>query len=309
MGYTAADVDLQCRIMINFYNYLMVHNVCPEYTNQIMAARRVCERAKYELPTITVFQEQNRGFSLACSVLFGGHYAQSDGHNINDWDDSVAAKDRLPIEKARIIILAAISAMGSDDMFEAVLPQGEELKNGLSKLKYTKQEHLDLEVVGIEKPTTETENLYAAENKTQSKITLKPLGQLVCKPWKKNMGPAYYDLPKGVTFHPTPSQGTYTFWLEGETLEHAFKGMKLSASIRYLTAEGCDGVWVLDAVSKVYCSFYTWILNELMEKPYKAPRELSFEEVQNEEVNGQFPVTGGNGEDGEEAGTTKGDNG
>jgi hypothetical protein len=301
MGYTPADVDLQCRIMINFYNYLMVHSVCPEYTDQIMAARRVCERAKYELLTIATFQEQNRGFSLACSVLFGGHYAQSHGNN--DWDDTDTAKDSLPVEKARIIVLTAIGAMGSDEMFEAIFPQEEEPTIEISKLKYTKQETVDLEVISIEQPSTKTESFYEAENKMQSKVTLKPIGHLICKPWNKDIGPTYYDLPECATFHPPPSQDTYAFWLEGETLEYAFEGMKFSASIRYLTTEGRDGVWVLDAVSKVYCSFYTWILNELLEKPYKEPRELSAEEVQAEETREVASFNSGGGGGGGDAGT------
>jgi hypothetical protein len=282
MGYTPSDVDRQCRIMINFYNYLMMHNVCPEFTDDIMAARRVCERGQYELPTITTFEERvHGGVNLACSVLFGGHYAQAYGGNVDRWvNHDAATEDTMPVEKARLILCAAIGALGTDEMFDAVFSTEAVPIIEISKLKFTKEEAVDLEVVRVEKPSGNTQDFYADQNKVQLKVNLKPLGRLVCKPWKKDIGPTSYDLPKGVLAAAPPSQAEFTFWLEGDTLDYAFEGMKFSASIRYLAFDGCqDGVWVLDATSKVYCSFYTWILNELLDKPYQDVRMLTSEDA------------------------------
>jgi hypothetical protein len=287
-GYTSAEVDLQCRIMINFYNYLMIHNVCPDFIDDLMAARRVCERAKYELPAISAFAQNVLGDIVkSCSVLFGGYYAEAYGGNSSWAGYEATSNPGITAEKARFVLSAAIGALGSDEMFDTVLPEGAQ-GIVMSKLKFTKSEEVDLEVIKTEEPTTETMEFYASENKHQSKVALKPLGKLICKPWAREAEGRRYDLPPGVLFKPAPSQDQYIFWLEGETLKHAFVGMKLNATIQYLSFEGCDeGVWVLDAVSSVFCSFYTYILNELMRGPFKAPRSLSNEEIKAEE-DGKF---------------------
>jgi hypothetical protein len=287
--------------MINFYNYLMIHNVCPEFTDDILAARRVCERAKYELPAIATFEERmHGGINLACSVLFGGHYAQAYGGNFDSWvNHDAATETTMPVEKARLILWAAIGALGSDEMFDAVFPTEAIPTIELSKLKFTKEETVDLEVVSVEKTSSETQDFYANQNKAQCKVNLKALGKLVCKPWEKDNGPTSYDLPKGVPYSPRPSQTEFTFWLEGDTLDYSFEGMKFSASIRYLAFEGCqDGLWVLDAISKVYCSFYTWILNELMDKPYKEVRVMTSEEAKAEEEREEGVLIGDGNDDG-----------
>lgn len=166
---------------------------------------------------------------------------------------------------------------------------------------------LGLEVVGIQLPAKEDEQGYRASNKYLAEmgkdVVLKPLGKLVCKPWKI---PTFgdHDLPKALreeTFGNAPD--TYTFWLESDILEHmfwevqelvpnektskmeakmvkkSFVGMKMSAQVRRLQVQGFkESLWVLDGVANMYCSFYNLILNDLMYRPWKGVRRLTEQE-------------------------------
>jgi hypothetical protein len=57
-----------------FLRYLQIRNVCPEYAEDIQAARDICARARLELPRckilITLLPDK---FNQACSVLFEGN--------------------------------------------------------------------------------------------------------------------------------------------------------------------------------------------------------------------------------------------
>lgn len=63
-------VDGYCEVVINFLNYVMMHGVCPEYTNDILAARRVAQKAKFELKDIEQIYKRVPGqFHYAMQVL------------------------------------------------------------------------------------------------------------------------------------------------------------------------------------------------------------------------------------------------
>lgn len=150
---------------------------------------------------------------------------------------------------------------------------------------------LGLEVVDNQCPTKDDIQGYEAANKANKGISknmvLKPLGKLVCKPWKI---PTFedHDLPEHLrneTFRDAPK--TYTFWLEGDILEQVFMGMKMRAEVRRLEIQGFkECLWILDGVHNIYCSFYTLILNDLMYRPWKGVRLLSEEEQAAEATDG-----------------------
>lgn len=174
---------------------------------------------------------------------------------------------------------------------------------------------LGLEVVEIH-PATEGDiesynNINMDELRIRKDIVLKPVGRLVCKPWKI---PAFedHDLPehlRDLTFKDAPE--TFTFWVEHDMITHmfwesteeflnkttgnmetrkviqSFVGMKMSARVRRLKVKGVDEcLWVLDGVHTLHCSFYNLILNSLMPRPWKGPRLLTKEEKDTAPSNG-----------------------
>ncbi len=39
--------------------------------------------------------------------------------------------------------------------------------------------------------------------------------------------------------------------------------------LEWVDGSGVDSMWYLDSVDRVFCSFYTVLLNELMDRPWK----------------------------------------
>jgi hypothetical protein len=258
--------------MTNFYNYLLHHNVCPEYAKDILAARSVVVQGQKELIALHNLRRLVPGdFNVACSVLFNGNLAESRGVGNGNWGSNT--EDLVGPEKARVILATAITVLGSDEMNQAVF----EVEDGFftKRLNLAELYTLGLEVIDIELPTAKFIAAYDDQKATQKKFNLRPLGKLVCKHWNIPNFEAH-DVPKHLRneiLKHVPE--TFTFWLEHDILERVFIGMKLSAGVRRLEVQGYkEGLWVLDGVANMYCSFYNLILNDLMPRPYKEPRWL-----------------------------------
>src|SRR5215469_6354019 len=117
------DIDLATRIMMNFYNYLLHHNVCPEYKDKILDARDVCVLAQTELPIIHTLDTTLPGpFNNACSFIFGGEYAQRYS-DTDTWASKVTDTKGMRFETARVIFTTAVGALGSNPMFGTIDPQ------------------------------------------------------------------------------------------------------------------------------------------------------------------------------------------
>jgi hypothetical protein len=267
--------------MTNFYNYLLLHNVLPEprIHESILTARRlVAEQAPQELIAVKVAAVLLPGpFNRSCSYLFGG----SESAYINSGWTALEMDDGEKIhgpEGARVTVMTGVAAMGSDKMFDFVSsrPEINDGKDETKKEEYTWSEKVrciqeittGLEVVSIQMPTLEANEVY--EKSHNPKIPMRPLGILVCKPWHADDELNQYDLPAGCD----PSNRgllpeTLEFWIEMPILRAAFVGMKLVVDIRKLAFGGSGELWVIDGITRAFCSFYKCLLNELMPKPWK----------------------------------------
>ncbi|CAD0017147.1 unnamed protein product [Aureobasidium pullulans] len=113
-----ADISRATNIVRNFYNYLLHHNVCPEFTDQIHAARKICDLADVELFNVIVVSERLPGsFNTAVSATHGGTVAgvYSDDQG---WED-VGKIDRT-LQHCRDTVKFALSAYGSQEQYERV---------------------------------------------------------------------------------------------------------------------------------------------------------------------------------------------
>lgn len=284
------EVDLATRIMMNFYNYLLHHNVCQEYESQINAARDVCIQALKELPRVNEFVTTMPGdFNNSCSFIFGGYYAQMHPSN-NTWSwQSLDSDRKMRIEAARVIFTTAVAVLGSDAMFntfgtgkleplmdQQAYPAGRPATQQRTAIWCSSEVVVSLEVTGIQPPSKETRNIYASSQKDLigSKVRLEPLGKLICTSWTHPSFEAS-DLPAGVSV--TDGQvlcSSYEFWLEESLLKQWGIGMKMSATLRrleWMDGDKRDGLWYIDSFGTAYPSFYTCLLNELMDtgKPWK----------------------------------------
>jgi hypothetical protein len=108
--------------MSNFYNYLILHNVCPEYTLDILQAKELVEKsAPHELAHIQAAYLFLPGrFNRACSLLFNGREAEKG--NWKGWvETDVNPVDELhDVEGARIAVSTAVAALGTEEMFDVI---------------------------------------------------------------------------------------------------------------------------------------------------------------------------------------------
>lgn len=122
--YTEAEVKQVCAVIRNFLNYVLAHGVCPEYTKDVLAARKVCELAEKELWSIKQVQNLLPGdFNVAASTLYGGHY-QGISLDSSAWAPEAAAFDGyvsvdqgLLVAEAERVFKTATAFAGSEELF------------------------------------------------------------------------------------------------------------------------------------------------------------------------------------------------
>ena len=243
----------------NFLNYLLHHDVCPEYRDQIEASRKLCDQAQNELWQIAQAQALLPGaFNTACSEIFGGLFKGI--HNVvsEDWMSENDRKEMtvgISPEHARQVFKFGFMAHATDDQVEKYKAEMSDQRFGI-----TSAEELSFEVTGtaLGSSIPETQALY---NHNQAK-DLSILGKLHVKTWQ-NPGAADEDLTENeeanLTANP-PASKNYEFWLEDELLEHIFVGMKFRTTVKRLSF----GPYFFDAVHGLHCSFFTVLPNEIM---------------------------------------------
>lgn len=268
---------------MNFYNYLLNHNVCPEYNDQIEAARQVCLLAIKELPMVySLVMKMPGAFNNACSLIFGGNYAQIHCADMA-WSD-IPQDPGMKIEEARVLFTTAAAALGSDAMFGTFTPErlasvtDQQAAERPDTTKTTPiwcstEVSTHLEVIRIVLTSEKTRKEYADYQRSLvgAKVKLEPLGKLICKPWTH---PSFFgvDLPEGAIFDEQVYDDTYEFWLEDNLLAQWHEGMKLNCTLRrleWIDSGKRDGLWYIDSFGIAYPSFYECLLNEIMEKPWK----------------------------------------
>ncbi|KAI9774008.1 MAG: hypothetical protein M1839_001960 [Geoglossum umbratile] len=240
------EVKLCTSMVRNFLNYILHHNVCPEYNDQVYAARTICNLAERELSAVIAVSRSLPGdFNMACSVLFGGRYKglySGDQEWAKGMDLSVGMSD----EKARLVVRAGLAARGTQD-------QCEQAKGG--ELRVIKEENIGFEVTEILKPDEETRDFF----KDTIGGSLRCLGTLRGRQWTN---PTWLEEDEtddeGERAPKLPDE--YEFWVEEDALAHFIVGMKVEAAAKHLNC----GVSYFDAVFNVHCSFYTYLENERM---------------------------------------------
>lgn len=272
-GFALSAVKNACQVLRSFYNYLLYHNVCPEYQNELDVARNFCDVAEQELPKVHAAGLALPGdFNKSASAIFGGTHAglytgdklwaenmKKEGVNIGE----MGIRD----EEARIKFTVGVAIIASDEQYERV-----EAKS----MKVVRKTSVGLEVISIHAPNALVKDTYAKESKVlQNKLgELEPLGKLICKTWYIEDCDEW-DLPKDKVRYPDgkprklKDNTEYEFWIEERVLEECFVGMKMDAEVLMLDG----GLIILDNVKETMCSGFTWLPNELwMEKKPKEVR-------------------------------------
>ena len=242
-------------IVRNFLNYILHHDVCPEYNDQIQPARRVCDQADRELWDIAQAEDRFPGdFNRACSEIFGGLYQGLYIGN-QEWAKDVVDGGRgISPDAARNTFTFALTAQGSNEIFEQYASQRHD-----HSIRVTSVFDANLEVTETIMPSKEILALYKAD----AAQDLKPVGKLRAKSWRNP-----FSCPDDLTveeeaaaaFGETGTTEQYEFWIEEDLLRHCFVGMKLETKV-HRTSFGVD---YFDTITGVWCSFLRVLPNELV---------------------------------------------
>ena len=261
------EIKLAVGVILNFLNYLLYHDVCPEYQDQIDASKAICRLAERELWAIELVKGDLPGdFNRACSRLFGGIFATDLSHDMGnaEWDnafDSQGTRALRPqlTSKAFKVGLVANADSRTFALYEALSKAG--------SIQVTSVKELQLVITEIIPSTLEIQTLYHRDIAKG----LKPLGILKAKTWH---GPCVINDDLTVE-EEAEMEGSelapieiYEFWVEDHVLRNCFIGLKMEATVRELNI----GIKYFDAVSGIYCSFFRVVANELTDG-WKEPED------------------------------------
>ncbi|GAB7330970.1 hypothetical protein MBLNU13_g02480t1 [Cladosporium sp. NU13] len=248
-----------CNVLRNFFNYLLYHNVCAEYSYQIHAAIDALKLIEVEYVKLAEVQTSFPGaFDIACSTLLDGHYSKIGYQGTwMDTEDVKVTKTGFSKDDARAIVNAGIAAFGE-------LP---EIKAVLDHHVVKAEEEVGFEVTSIV-PSAETAEWAQPFFDKLEDTVVKPLGKLSCKRIHFQKA-APLDLPAGYKEGPQ----SFEFLLDDETLQKCFTGMKFIATVHQINS----GFWFIDRWSECHGTFYTWCWNERAKesKEYVDPFKLT----------------------------------
>lgn len=263
------DIRAKTNIIRNFLNYLLHHDVCPEYKTQIFAARAVCDLTDAELPKAMKAQSLFPGdFQTACSEIFGGVYQGTYAKN-PEWAPEAESYAGMSPEVAQQTFRIGLATQVSDEVAQCYKAQ-----NVARDLKTLKVYNAYLEVIELIPADDGIKRFY---EKHPAAKGLSSLGRLKAQSWDPPFKP-FKDLTEEERIaeaRSTRTTETFEFLLEDYVLETCFLGMKFEATVHDLSF----GLKFFDNISAVFCSFYETIPNERLigwrvpEDEPLAPRE------------------------------------
>ncbi|KAJ9612877.1 hypothetical protein H2200_002818 [Cladophialophora chaetospira] len=260
-----------CTTLERFMDYLLQHDVCPEFKDDILASRTFCRTAATELWDVAEAVRRLPGeFNIACSTLFDGSYAHNyDGET---WwgkeDEEGPVFVGMKSDEAHQIVKFGVAGAAAENVYLGFL-EGVQNNAPLMLSVINVQKHAGFEITHIEGPTAQCKEIYTAQS-----THFRPVGRVKAKPWR-NPDALPEDLTDKerealfLTASSTEADTEYVFFVESILQSMLRVGTKVEATIRTL---GC-GIMFFDEVLNVYPTFDEFIPNEMM-IGWKSPKPL-----------------------------------
>lgn len=248
----------------NFFTYLLYHDVCPEYKENLEEARKTCDLATVELWKNLQLVRQSPGrFNQCCSMLFGGTYYEIPG-KADKWGrhpdvDELCAT----LDDARNVVKFGIASMGSQE-------QAKRVQQLVLTDKVEAKEVHDIdgfEVLTITQPNKNVKTFYRIAAPGAD-----PVGKITARSYRD---PAKPDLDLSPEERKAWNAGNapsyeFEFLVDLPLLEFFYPGLKFMTPVWELNC----GLHYFDDVISVYPSFHTVIANDLMLN-WKTPKDLA----------------------------------
>ncbi|GKZ65372.1 hypothetical protein AnigIFM50267_008425 [Aspergillus niger] len=242
----------------NFLSYLLYHDVCSEYNDNIDQARTSCDIATRELWNNQQLMAKGPGdFNSCCSLLFGGelHDTYTEG---NQWRNSKDDAPRLTTEIARKIVKFALAGAGEN---RHALRFQELTEN--KTLCAVRIEDIDgFEITAVHPPGEVVREFYQTHAPD-----LVPVGKLLARTYRDPGMPDYDRSPEERVAQP---ERNFELFMEGNLLQYCYPGMKVIAPVWELNC----GFHYFENAYRTYGSNYTPLVNDLM-LGWKEPRDLA----------------------------------
>ncbi|KAJ5313546.1 uncharacterized protein N7443_000430 [Penicillium atrosanguineum] len=261
---TEEVIKMATETIKNFYTYLLQRDVCPEYTDNMLQARKTCDLAAKELwLNVQLMREGPGPFNESCSMLFGGAFFQSKA----PFPGSELEKSRKEkMEHARDVVRSAIAGAGS---FE----QASRFQKLVNQKRISAKKVLDIDgfdILSVIQPEAgvlefyeKFAPMYDAVGRVKAvsfRDPAKPdpdMSPEERREWNHGKAPKY----------------KFEFLVDKALLPLMYPGLKVISGVWELNC----GVYYLDEILSIYPTFYTVIANGMMMK-WKWPRDLTFED-------------------------------
>ncbi|RFU32090.1 hypothetical protein B7463_g4257, partial [Scytalidium lignicola] len=251
------SIKAVCAVIRNFLNYVLAHNVCPEYNDDVYAARRVCDLAEEELPAMVEFSSLIPGdFNKAISMIYGGRYASlfsSDNPDLDDDELNKSAKANvgISVREATRIFKTGVVLSAPHGVFERAMKEDVEIiKTEMRYFEVVEAQRADLKTI---------ETFRGVKDIEGNTGNIKPLGTLKVRAWE---GPGLE--PEDVTDDEAEAKLDMTtiesFLLEDQILALCFPGMKMQVVVGKLNI----GLKFIDTFMDTYPTFLVVLPNEKM---------------------------------------------
>ncbi|KAJ6036858.1 hypothetical protein N7540_001137 [Penicillium herquei] len=253
----------------NFYTYLLFHDVCPEYTDDLLQARETCQIAGKELFKNLKLVGKGPGlFNKSCSMLFGGCYFEH--AEDQKWkQDALHDGVTLTSDFAQKIVRHAIAAAASHESASLFLA----LVTAKDALVAQKVRDVDgFEIISVSEPEPTCREFYQ-----RFAQDLTPVGMIKAKSFRDPNKP-HIDLSPKEKWdweHGRAPSYEFEFLVEIDVLPLMYPGLKVLTDVWELNC----GIFYFDEIYSVYPTFYTVIANDMM-LDWKRPHAITAEDAQ-----------------------------
>ncbi|OBS20754.1 hypothetical protein FPOA_07094 [Fusarium poae] len=231
----------------NFLRYVLQHNVCPEYEDDVKAAMEVCNIAAEEWP---MFQELCAAlpgqFNLAAAELYCPEDVSKQSWSFLDFK---RPEDFDPTS----VFFTAFALMDEPELFEKLTTK---------KPTITREFKCTLELVQTFRPSDEIVNRFESLVINDKAAYHAPVGKAIFKE-----GIIEDDWERQPTEWPTDEK-TMTLFFDDILLSKMMPGLRMEAVVCELDA----GLRFIKNIENIVPSFYVYLPQEMM-RHYKEPRD------------------------------------
>ncbi|KAI0387963.1 Argonaute siRNA chaperone complex subunit Arb1-domain-containing protein [Hypomontagnella monticulosa] len=240
--YDEAAIRMAADLLKNFLNYVLLHEVCPEYTDNIQAARRICDIAPMEMRMMHELLNELPGpfNSLATSLFYDRQINKCVG--TDNFDDLIVF---------RVTVLSSMPGTKIDRTLKAT--------DDPTTIRVTKTKEETYQVMDIVWPRQKDIRMVTGSLKELGHSGKgEPVGILILKPSIIDMGYDNVPLADNIDLEAVEAQ---EYLLESNLLTKFSKGMKIKAVVCELNI----GLRFIKEIKDIRVSFDLFLPQMLME--------------------------------------------